>query len=279
MPELPEVETVMRALTPLMQGRRIARVTKRTAKLRTSLPDQFENHLTGQTIQSLSRRAKYILMHLSNDHILIIHLGMTGGFHIRNPAEDPQKHDHVIFDLDSGARLSFHDPRRFGFMDLASAADLPTYPALASLGPEPLGDDFTPPLLASRLKNKKTPIKTALLDQHVVAGLGNIYVAEALFQAGIHPERHAGGLTLPEIERLVSATKTVLHTAIQAGGSTLRDYRQPDGEFGLFQDQFAVYGRAGQACPGCTCKTSQTGGITRIVQASRSTFYCARKQK
>lgn len=279
MPELPEVETVMRALTPILRGQTVVRATARVKKLRTPIPARFAKRIEGQTIKALARRAKYILITLSGGEIMVVHLGMTGGFFERADTDTLQKHDHVVFELGNGKRVAFHDPRRFGSIDLVAAGELDTYPALAVLGPEPLADAFTPKVLADALKARKTSMKATLLNQHVVAGLGNIYVSEALFLSGIHPERLANTLTPAEVKRLHPAIKQVLQAAIAAGGSTLRDYRHPDGELGFFQDQFAVYGRAGEKCPGCTCAIAKTGGVRRIVQNGRSTFFCDKKQR
>lgn len=226
----------------------------------------------------LDRRAKYILAHLGSGEILVIHLGMTGGFFERPHGTLLLKHDHIILELDDGTRLAFHDPRRFGQLDLIAPGKINEYKSLMALGPEPLAPEFTAKILGTALSRRKTSIKAALLNQHVVAGLGNIYVSEALFLSGIHPERLACDLCAAEVKRLHQAIPRVLKAAIRAGGSTLRDYRHPDGELGFFQDQFAVYGRAGQACPGCTCHPNKTGGIERITQNGRSTFFCPRKQ-
>lgn len=276
MPELPEVETVMRALTPLVLGRRITQVTLRAKGLRTPFPKGMAANLTGLTITHLSRRAKYILLHLPKNQTWLVHLGMTGTFITRGTRDPLDKHDHVVIDFDDGSRLCFNDPRRFGQMDMAHHTDLKP---LAALGPEPLEATFTPFVLAQNLVNKKTTIKAALLDQQIVSGLGNIYVSEALFYARIHPQRRAGSLKQNEIKRLCATIKEVLTASIKAGGSTLKDYRHPDGNLGFFQNQFAVYGHAGQACPGCNCKLAKTGGIKRIVQSGRSSFFCATKQK
>ena len=271
MPELPEVETTRRGLAMKMEGRRIARIEARRPDLRWPLPRDFAARIQGKRVLSLERRAKYILVHLESGPIWLIHLGMSGRMLLR-PGGWPNaidKHDHVIFTTDEGWSVTFNDARRFGAMDLIEPSELASHKLLAELGPEPLDDAFTPALLAAALKGRRTPMKAALLDQHVVAGLGNIYVSEALFRAGIHPERLAGGIALKRLERLVPMIKQVLGEAIAAGGSSLRDYVQSDGELGYFQASFRVYDREGQPCPACKRP------VRRIVQSGRSTFFCA----
>ncbi|MCB9987778.1 MAG: bifunctional DNA-formamidopyrimidine glycosylase/DNA-(apurinic or apyrimidinic site) lyase [Rhodospirillales bacterium] len=281
MPELPEVETVMRGMAPVVTGRQIAQVDQRRAGLRVPFPDRLPEILTGKTVNRLSRRAKYILAHLDGGRVLVLHLGMSGRVLLPAPGEDytPEKHDHLILTFDNGARLVFRDPRRFGMVLLLEENTWSDHKAFAGLGPEPLGNDFSAPVLAAALAGRQTPIKTALLDQRHVAGLGNIYVCEALFQAGIDPERPAANIKPDEAEALVVAIRDVLGRAIAAGGSSLKDYRQADGHLGYFQHQFAVYGRAGEPCPGCTCDVSKTKGVRQIRQAGRSSFYCPEKQK
>lgn len=280
MPELPEVETVRRGLLPVMQGAVIAHVTQNRPDLRWPLPDRLADRLTGATVTALRRRSKYLLADLSTGEVMLLHLGMSGrilisgvqvGDYIHAHAA-PQKHDHVVFDMGSGVRITFNDPRRFGAIDLFPAGHETSHPLLASLGPEPLGNGFHPDGLAARLAGRRTPVKVALLDQRTVAGLGNIYVCEALFRAGLAPDRLAGNLSQADIARLVPAVRDVLAEAIDAGGSSLRDYRQADGELGYFQHSFRVYGRAGQPCT--ACKTP----IRRVVQGGRSTFHCPRCQ-
>lgn len=282
MPELPEVETVRRGLQPAMERQVIVRAQVNRAGLRWPFPQRFAERLTGRRVAALRRRSKYILADLEGSETLIIHLGMSGRvlvsgdplgqFHHDHPA--PEKHDHVVLDMDNGARITFNDPRRFGAMDLWPTDDLDAHPLLANLGPEPLGNSFNETYLAERLKGRRTPIKAALLDQRVVAGLGNIYVCEALHRAGIHPKRLAGRLSRDRVARLVPVIREVLQEAIAAGGSSLRDHRQTDGELGYFQHNFRVYDREGEPCrkPGCD------GTIRRIVQSGRSTFYCPRCQ-
>ncbi|MEN6541311.1 bifunctional DNA-formamidopyrimidine glycosylase/DNA-(apurinic or apyrimidinic site) lyase [Parvibaculum sp.] len=293
MPELPEVETVRRGLAPALEGRRIRLATQRRANLRYPLPEHFAERLTGRLVERLDRRAKYILARLEGGEVLLIHLGMSGRFTIHPPSGDrsspgafhhampesgagAEKHDHIILDMEDGTRIVYSDHRRFGFMDLIAADDLDKNPHLAALGPEPLGNEFSAATLSERLKGRRAPIKAALLDQRTVAGLGNIYVCEALFRAGLSPNRTAASVVGPQrSERLARAIRDVLNEAIAAGGSTLRDYAHTDGELGYFQHSFAVYDREGQACskPGCG------GTVKRIVQSGRSTFYCPRCQK
>lgn len=280
MPELPEVETVCRGLAPHLEGRVLVRVDQNRPNLRMPFPPGFVARLTGRRVESVRRRAKYILVHLDDGAVLIAHLGMSGRMIIL--PERPEsfgKHDHAVFETDQGTIITFNDARRFGLMDLTTAETLGDHPMLRTLGPEPLGNAFSGPVLAERLAGKMTPIKAALLDQTVVAGLGNIYVSEALFQARLSPTRIASTVSGAKADRLATAIREVLGRAIEAGGSSLRDYRQASGELGYFQHQFAVYDRAGAACPGCSCDVAQTGGVQRIVQAGRSTFYCAARQR
>ncbi|PWC51192.1 bifunctional DNA-formamidopyrimidine glycosylase/DNA-(apurinic or apyrimidinic site) lyase [Azospirillum melinis] len=280
MPELPEVETVCRGLAPHLEGRRLVRVEQRRPNLRTPFPPRFCERLTGRVVTSVRRRAKYILMHLDDGGVLIAHLGMSGRMIIAPERPDAfDKHDHVVFETDAGTIVTFNDARRFGLMDLTVADALGDHPMLRNLGPEPLGNEFSGPDLARRLAGKITPIKAALLDQSIVAGLGNIYVSEALYRSGILPTRTAASLTAGEVDRLAAAVREVLERAIAAGGSSLRDYRQASGELGYFQHQFAVYDREGEGCPDCDCDPARTGGVQRIVQSGRSTFFCAARQR
>ncbi|MEO1292535.1 MAG: bifunctional DNA-formamidopyrimidine glycosylase/DNA-(apurinic or apyrimidinic site) lyase [Pseudomonadota bacterium] len=287
MPELPEVETVRRGLEPVLAGARIATAQVRRPDLRWPFPENFQDRLTGRRILRLGRRSKYILADLDRDETLIIHLGMSGrmlietdaardapgAFHHERAA--PGAHDHVILETDAGARVIFNDARRFGAMDLCATASLEAHWMLKTLGPEPLGNGFSPDYLAERFQGRKTPVKAALLDQKTVAGLGNIYVCEALWRARIHPKRLAGRIGMARIDALVQAVRAVLEEAIDAGGSSLRDYRQADGELGYFQHAFAVYGREGEAC-----KRPECGGeIGRIVQSGRSSFHCKSCQR
>ncbi len=278
MPELPEVETVRRGLQPVMEDRVILRADVRRPDLRWPLPEHMAERLAGQRVLTLRRRSKYILADLSSAETLIVHLGMSGRilisgdtlgtFHHEHPAAE--KHDHVILDMEGGVRVTFNDARRFGAMDLVETGRVDEHWLLAGLGPEPLGNAFDEAYLVSRLKGRNTPIKAALLDQRVVAGLGNIYVCEALHRAGISPKRKAGRISEARLRKLVPVIRDVLREAIAAGGSSLRDYRQTDGDLGYFQHTFRVYDREGQPCvtPGCT------GTVARVVQSGRSSFYC-----
>ena len=288
MPELPEVETVRLGLAGVLEGRRLLRVEARRPDLRFPLPRDFEKRLSGRRVETLARRGKFLLIHLEGAPesrlTLIAHLGMSGRFRVfgavpDDPAPPPERHDHVVFDIEGGASVRFNDPRRFGFMDLIETEALDAHRMLKALGPEPLANEFNGPALAAALKGKKTPIKAALLDQSVIAGMGNIYVSEALFRAGLSPKRKAGTVQGGRAEKLTRAIREVLTEAIAAGGSSLRDHRRPDGELGYFQYSFAVYGREGQPCPGCDCAPARTGGIRRLTQSGRSTFYCSLKQR
>ncbi len=280
MPELPEVETVVRGLRPCLEGRRLARVEQRSAGLRFPFPENFAARLEGRRVIRIGRRAKYILMHLDDGQVLLCHLGMSGRMTVTHGAESPpDKHDHVVLTTDEGREVRFNDARRFGIMDLVPEAELGVHPLLAGLGPEPLGNDFNGPELARRLAGKRSPIKAALLDQRVVAGLGNIYVCESLFFAGLSPRRKAYTVQGRRAERLAHAVREVLGRAIEAGGSSLRNFVQASGELGYFQHSWAVYGREGAPCPGCDCDPAASGGVRRIVQSNRSTFYCAMRQR
>jgi formamidopyrimidine-DNA glycosylase len=278
MPELPEVETVARGLAQVWDGRRFVSVETRRAGLRQPFPQDFARHLTGRTVESVGRRAKYLVVRLDTGLIMLGHLGMSGRMTIgplRNTPPGP--HDHVEWVTDQAIAVTLTDPRRFGLFTLCPASDLARHPLLAGLGPEPLDDSFDAGVLAKALAAKNGPIKTVLLDQTVVAGLGNIYVCESLFRAEISPLRSAKSLSRAEIGRLVPLIKAVLTEAVAAGGSTLRDHARPDGELGYFQHSFQVYGREGETCPGCP-EAPECGGISRITQAGRSTFYCAKRQ-
>lgn len=276
MPELPEVETVVRGLRPHLVGRRIARLVQRRPDLRTALPRDFAARVEGRRVTALERRAKYILAHLDDGQILIVHLGMSGRLVLLNrPNSEAGPHDHVEFTIDDGRLVRFSDPRRFGMMDLLTHTAMGQDKRFAELGPEPLAEEFTPSVLAQALAGRGSPIKVALLDQHVVAGIGNIYACEALHIAGISPKRKAGSVQGERAVRLVHAIKDVLRKAIEAGGSSARDYVQASGELGWFQHQWAVYDREGTPCPGCDCGR----GVKRFVQGGRSTFYCAQRQR
>jgi formamidopyrimidine-DNA glycosylase len=276
MPELPEVETVCRGLAAVLEARVLQRLDLRRQGLRFPFPDGLAGLVEGRRITAVRRRAKYILIHLEDGGVLIGHLGMSGRMVI-GPAAGLvlETHDHVVFHTDHGMVVRFNDARRFGFLDYARVEELDRHKLLETLGPEPLGNAFSGPVLAEKLAGKLSPIKAALLDQKIVAGLGNIYVSEALFFARLSPLRLAGTVTGAQAEKLVTAIKDVLTRAIAAGGSSLRDYVQTSGELGYFQHQWAVYGKEGAPCPGCTCNA----GILRVVQSNRSTFYCAKRQR
>jgi len=288
MPELPEVETVRRGLAPAMEGARFAKVEVRRRDLRWPLPKDFARRLEGKTVEGLGRRAKYLTADLSSGDVLLMHLGMSGSFRVGHDAKPgiyyherskSRAHDHVVFHMSNGDVITFNDPRRFGSMKLVPRAKLDEEPLLRAIGPEPLGNEFDASMLAVACAGKKTSLKAALSDQRVVAGLGNIYVCEALFRARLSPKRQAStivdrnGKPNARAEALVESIKAVLNDAIKAGGSSLRDHRRADGSLGDFQHHFLVYDREGEPCPNCK------GTIKRIVQAGRSTFYCPSCQK
>ncbi len=293
MPELPEVETVRRGLEPAMARQIVIRVEQRRADLRFPFPTRFRARLEGQTITALSRRAKYLLLDLSSGEVLVMHLGMSGrftveiggekagtaSFHYETSADAP--HDHVVFHLSNGARVTYNDPRRFGYMDLIPRSDLATSKHFRLMGIEPLGNVLNGDVIRTLYQDKKTPLKAALLDQRLIAGLGNIYVCEALHRSGLSPTRLAGTLTTDrgsmkgKADLLATTIREVLGEAIEAGGSSLRDYAQTDGSLGYFQHRFRVYDREGEKCPTPLCP----GTIERIVQSGRSTFYCKSCQK
>jgi formamidopyrimidine-DNA glycosylase len=275
MPELPEVETVVRGLRPHLTGRRFVHVDQRRPDLREELPAGFARRLTGRAVAGVERRAKYILIRLDDGNVLVVHLGMSGRFVLGERPNAVGLHEHLAFTLDDGRVLRFTDPRRFGLMDLIPLTELAAHRRFAGIGPEPLSPEFTGPVLAGLLDGRRGPIKASLLDQRIVAGVGNIYACEALFAAGISPKRPSGSLRSERIARLVAALRAVLEKAIAAGGSSARDYVNANGEQGWFQAQWAVYDREGRPCPGCDCKA----GIRRIVQSGRSTFYCPRRQR
>ena len=270
MPELPEVETTVRGLSSVLLGARLTRVEPRRADLRRAFPIDLRQRLTGARVTGLGRRAKYGLIHTDRDDTMIFHLGMSGRWRI-----DPEAlgaHDHLLVETETGRLLSLADPRRFGSVDLVATGDLDAWPAFAALGPEPLGPEFDADVLAVALAGRVAPIKAMLLDQRIVAGLGNIYVCEALNMAGIAPTRAAGRIARKRLVPLVEAIREVLLSAIEAGGSTLRDYARPDGELGYFSKQFRVYAREGEACP--------CGGVVRRrVDSGRSTFHCPACQR
>jgi len=267
MPELPEVETTVRGLERVLLGRRIERVEARRADLRRAFPQDLGQRLTGAKVSALGRRAKYGLIHTDRDDTMVFHLGMSGSWRIDHPSLE--KHDHLLIETDEGRRLTLNDPRRFGSVDLVPTRELQDWPALKALGPEPF--DVTARDLRDRLGGRSAAIKLLLGDQRIIAGLGNIYVCEALYRAGIHPKRPGGSISLERLDKLVLAIRSVLQEAIDAGGSTLRDFISPDGELGYFSKTFAVYDREGRSC---ACG----GTVRRIVQGGRSTFYCPKCQ-
>jgi formamidopyrimidine-DNA glycosylase len=293
MPELPEVETVRRGLAPVMEGARFLKVEANRPDLRRPFPKDFVKRLTGKTVTGLGRRAKYLLADLSSGDVLMMHLGMSGSFRVaadgraktpgkfHHPRSEARAHDHVVFHMSSGTQVIFNDPRRFGLMLLVPRGELAEHPLMREVGPEPLGNAFDATMLARACAGKKTNLKAALSDQKVVAGLGNIYVCEALHRARLSPKRRAStlatrsGAPTEHADRLVEAIKAVLNDAIAAGGSSLRDHRRTDGKLGEFQHNFRVYDREGQRCvtPGCP------GTVKRIVQGARSTFFCPTCQK
>jgi formamidopyrimidine-DNA glycosylase len=301
MPELPEVETVRRGLQPVMEGFSIVKAEARRKDLRFPFQKDFVARLQGQTVTGLGRRAKYLMADLGSGDVLLMHLGMSGSFRVikdqeqetpgkfRHPRSQDRAHDHVMFQMSSGAAVIFNDPRRFGYMKIIARDALEHEPLLRGLGPEPLGNAFDAPMLAQACANKKTSLKAALLDQRVVAGLGNIYVCEALYRAQLSPRRLAatlatkaeprkgiaGGEPTDHAKRLVTAIHAVLNQAIKAGGSSLRDHRQTSGELGYFQHSFQVYDREGEKCQTAGC----SGVVRRFTQNGRSTFWCPKCQK
>lgn len=283
MPELPEVETVKEGIAPAMSGKVIEKAEVNRPDLRWPFPDRMAERLSGRRVLRLRRRSKYILVDLDSAETLLIHLGMSGRMLVsgvtigefHHPHPTPAKHDHVVFHMEDGARVTFNDARRFGAMDLMPTAMQEDHWLIRDIGPEPLGNAFSEAYLIDRLKGRNTPIKSALLDQRIVAGLGNIYVCEVLFRAGIHPARKAGKISAARVASLVPLIRQVLSEAIAAGGSSLRDYRQSDGELGYFQHVFQVYDREGE-----TCVTPECGKtIRRIVQSGRSSFFCPQCQR
>ena len=283
MPELPEVETVRRGLSPVMEGQVIARAEVNRPDLRWPFPERMAERLTGRRVLRLGRRSKYLMADLDSGETLLMHLGMSGRMTVSGDPLGvfthehamPEKHDHVIFHMENGTRIVFNDPRRFGAMDLMETARAAEHRLISVLGPEPLGNDFHEDHLVAAFRGKNTPVKAALLDQGIVAGLGNIYVCEALFRAGISPRRKAGQIAAARVAALVPIIRAVLGEAIEAGGSSLKDYRRADGELGYFQHSFDVYGREGEPCrrPGCD------GTVGRLVQSGRSSFHCPKCQR
>ena len=280
MPELPEVQTVVTELEKLSVGAEIISARVLTAKIRFDVPKNLPRNIKGRKILSVTRRAKYIMIHLDNDHCLIIHLGMSGRLHISECGEtpDPKKHDHFVFCLSNGRQVTFNDPRRFGLIAYIAEEKLNDDRLFSHLGPEPLEKAFTAKFLFEALSRRKTAVKITLMDQEMVVGVGNIYACEALFECGIDPRTPSHEITEKQAAEIVKSIRTVLRAAIKAGGSTLRDYRKTNGDLGYFQHRFAVYDREGKECKGCTCDIQKTKGVQRMVQGGRSTFYCPRKQ-
>lgn len=281
MPELPEVEIVRRGLGPAIMDKHVKNIILNRSDLRGGIPANFKFIIEKNRIIATKRRGKYILVFTDSGAGFVLHLGMSGRIHIHRPEEDyhPAKHDHVVFTMDDHTRVVFNDPRRFGMLYLTHARTWEKEAPFDVMGPEPLAEDFKGKILAARLKNRRGPIKGALLDQKIVAGVGNIYACEALFESGIHPEKPAGEIQGAAAEKLARAIRSVLSKALKAGGSSLKDYKHTDGSLGYFQTQFSVYDRMGASCPGCDCNIAKTGGITRSIQSGRSSFYCPRKQK
>lgn len=279
MPELPEVEIVKRGLEPAWIGKTFSCVVLNRPNLRLPFPENFIEKLEGAKIERSIRRGKYILVFLDNDYAFALHLGMSGQVLIYKDKKsyEPRKHDHVVWSMDDGTIIAFNDARRFGMVFEVEAANYESHKAFSAMGPEPLGNDFNGPALCERLKKRRGPIKSALLDQKIVAGVGNIYACEALYRAGVSPERPACDVSADEAELLSRAIREVLSEAIEAGGSTLKDYQHTDGTLGYFQHSFAVYDKEGEPCP--KCAANENCSVRRIIQGGRSTFFCSAQQK
>ena len=277
MPELPEVETVRKGLAPVLEGSTIKLAKARRKNLRYDIPQDFSDRLEGNKVRALKRRSKYILMECEDGLVSILHLGMSGRFniHAAGTAPELEKHDHIYIETMTGDRVVYNDPRRFGFWLFSDVNSIDEHDHIKNIGPEPLGNSFSEDTLLNAFHNKKTNIKAALLDQRIVAGLGNIYVCEVLWRTGVHPETAAKDISKKQIETIVPTIRTVLSEAIEAGGSTLKDYAQVDGELGYFQHSFKAYGREGEAC----LKEGCGGTVERIVQSNRSTFFCPKCQR
>ncbi len=268
MPELPEVETIRRGMERAMIKKSFKNVTVQRRDLRTPIPDTLEQEITGKKVNSIIRRGKYLILNLSGQNNIILHMGMSGRIHILTKERPPLKHEHVIMTMNDETRISFEDPRRFGMLYLSKNWE--NEKPFSTMGPEPLSNDYSADILVQRLQNKKAPIKQSLLDQHIIAGLGNIYVCEALYRSGIHPQTPAKNLSQQQIETLTPHIRNILNEAIESGGSTLKDYQHTDGSLGYFQHGFKVYDREGKQCPKKSCHDN----IVRIIQSGRSTFFC-----
>lgn len=279
MPELPEVETVKNALLKAVDKANITKVRIFNNRFRKIIPDDFAQRIEGAQITTIRRKAKYLLLELNNGLTIIWHLGMSGKVKISDfTPQNLEKHDHILIETDK-ATLIFNDARRFGMLTYTETSDLENDPLFAHIGIDPFDERLDELYLYNKLQNKKISIKAALLDQSIINGIGNIYASEALFDARIDPTRSAGNLSQKDCARLVQSVRKILRLAIEAGGSSIHDYRKPDGSLGYFQNMHCVYNKTGQKCMGCTCNIAQTGGIKKIVQAGRSTFYCPVKQK
>lgn len=279
MPELPEVETIKNALSKAVDKANITKVSIFNNHFRKIIPDDFARRIEGAQVMAIRRKAKYLLLELSNGLTVIWHLGMSGKVKISDfPPENLEKHDHVLIETDKGT-IVFNDARRFGMLTYEETDKLDNCSLFSHIGADPFDERLDGLYLYNKLQNKKIPIKAALLDQEIVNGIGNIYASEALFDAGIRPTRPAGELSRKDCGKLLESVRRILRRAIEAGGSSIHDYRKPDGSLGYFQNMHCVYNKTGQKCPGCTCNVAQTGGIKKIVQAGRSTFYCPVKQK
>lgn len=279
MPELPEVETIKEALRKAVCNSRIIKTHVRNRQLRVPIPEGFEDIMTNSVIIEIYRRAKYAIMKLDNGHSIVMHFGMSGKIKICNVTpENFEKHDHVIIQTTSGTVI-YNDARRFGLIVCVKTADIDKHPIFAHTGIDPFDSELTGAYLFNKLTHKKSAIKIALLDQSIINGIGNIYASESLYDAGISPLRPCCDISPEEAETLVSSIQKVLRAAIKAGGSTLRDYSRPDGSLGYFQHQHCVYNKTGQPCPNCTCDIQETGGVAKITQAGRSTYYCKQQQK
>lgn len=281
MPELPEVETIMQGIMPVLQGAKITNVVKRRQDIRVPITATIEKDLMGQKVVAIERRAKYILITFGNRQVLVIHLGMSGTLRLEKTSQVPryQKHDHFVLETDNGHRILYNDPRRFGMIFTVTDKNLKTHKNFVHLGLEPLAKRTTARVFYERLCARKSPIKLALLDQKIMVGVGNIYASEALYQSAIHPMRRAESLQYEEVKTLFQNIRKTLKRAIKAGGSTLKDFKHLDETSGYFQHHFMVYDKAGEACPDCICDVKKTGGIQKIVQSGRSTFYCPIKQR